>query len=190
MKMKNMLALLIVALMAFSVPVFATEVSLTDDQIDYLNKVGCPSAISDAYCTELGTVLNGVVYGQYTGDVKFKSYLYSNGRYGENTSIIYESSSTPVSAYQIAYSVIQKRVGGAGGVDGAGLGTRLPNGISGQVLTLQMIYREGSGTWVITPITKSGFTTITMDAVGEFATLIYMGDTLGWCLQGTNATIA
>ena len=101
-----------------------------------------------------------------------------------------QSSSTPVAAAQLAYAVIQKRIGGAGGLDETNGGTRLANGTPGQVISLIAIYREGSGTWIITPATKTGFSTITMDAVGEHATLLYVDDTLGWVLQGSNATIA
>jgi len=125
----------------------------------------------------------------YTGDVTFRTNLLAIGRYNGG-SLTLQSSSTPVTATQLAYSVIQKRIGGAGGLDETDGGTRLANGTPGQVISLIAIYREGSGTWIITPATKTGFSTITMDAVGEHATLLYVNDTLGWIIQGSNATIA
>lgn len=125
----------------------------------------------------------------FGGDLAFRTNLLANGRYNGGA-LILQSSSTPIGATQLAYSVIEKRIGGAGGKDETNGGTRLANGTIGQVISFICIYREGSGTWIITPVTKTGFSTVTMDAVGEHVTLLYVNDTVGWIIQGSNATIA
>ena len=121
-------------------------------------------------------------------DLKFRTNLIAEGRYGSSV-LTLESSSTPIEAAQLAYSVILKRIGGAGGLDGIGVGTELANGTPNQVLTLMAIYREGSGTWVVTPDTATGFTKLTFDADSEYATLLYVNDTVGWVIRGTSATV-
>jgi hypothetical protein len=121
--------------------------------------------------------------------IKFETNLLSDGRYGQAT-LILESSSTPIEAAQLAYAVIQKRVGGAGGLDNLGVGTELANGTEGQTITLQVILLEANGSWVVTPDTSTGFAKLTFDANKEYATLTYINDTIGWVITGTNATIA
>ena len=64
----------------------------------------------------------------------------------------------------------------------------LANGVPGQILTFQVSTLTGSA--VLTPTLCTGFTTITFDAAKEYVTLLYIDDTYGWILQGTNATIA
>jgi hypothetical protein len=124
-----------------------------------------------------------------TGDVTFRSTLISSGRYG-NAVLRMESSSTPIGAAQLAYAVINKRIGGAGGLDNQGWGTRLANGTPGQTITFTTDFVQTNGSWVITPVTTTGFTKVTLDAVAEFVTMTYISDTVGWVLTGTNATVA
>lgn len=181
MKLQKIFAMVLVLAMVFSGVCFA-EGTLSTDQEDYLNKVGAPSSINSDSQTQLGTEVNNLTDGN------FRSNLYAAGRYGDNTTVILQSSSTPVSASNIAKAIIQKRVGN--GVDNDGAGTELPDGVAGQLLTIQVILLETNGTWIVTPTTKTGFTNITFDAVYEFATLLYVDDTIGWILQGTNATVA
>lgn len=67
----------------------------------------------------------------------------------------------------------------------------LPDGEPGQLLTLQITERNGSGTFIVTPSTATGWATVTFDAVGEICTWWYVDDTTGWVIFGsTNATIA
>ena len=64
----------------------------------------------------------------------------------------------------------------------------LANGANGQLLTIVMVVDGGDGT--LTPPTKTGFSTITFDAVGDSVTLQYF-TTLGWMIVSNNgATVA
>lgn len=124
-----------------------------------------------------------------SGNVYFQSNLLANGR-EDGGALVMQSSSTPIGTTQLAYTVITKRVGGAGGLDNTDGGTRLDDGTPGQTLYLIVTYVETNGTWIVTPDTKTGFSTITFDAVGEHASLVYVDDTVGWIIAGSNATVA
>jgi len=63
----------------------------------------------------------------------------------------------------------------------------LEDGYAGQILTFQ-VSTMASGGAILTPTTKTGFTTITFDAAREYATLLYIDDTIGWICIATNAT--
>ena len=64
----------------------------------------------------------------------------------------------------------------------------LEDGYAGQILTFQISTLTGTAT--LTPDTCTGFTTITFDAAREYATLLYIDDTIGWICIATNATTA
>ena len=87
---------------------------------------------------------------------------------------------------------------GAGAVDTTNLVTELTttgadaltlaNGTAGQIKIITMIVDGGDGT--LTPTTFANGTTITFDAVGESATLVW-NSTVGWVATSTvGATIA
>jgi hypothetical protein len=64
----------------------------------------------------------------------------------------------------------------------------LANGSNGQILTIVMVVDGGDGT--LTPTTKTGFSTITFDAVGNSVTLQYF-PTQGWMIVSSyGATVA
>lgn len=64
----------------------------------------------------------------------------------------------------------------------------LANGTAGQLLTLVMIV-DGGGDATLTPTTKTGFSTIVFDAVGDTVTLQYF-TTIGWMVvANSGATI-
>ena len=64
----------------------------------------------------------------------------------------------------------------------------LANGTAGQLLTLVMTV-DGGGDATLTPTTKTGFSTIVFDAVGDTVTLQYF-TTLGWMVvANSGATI-
>lgn len=117
---------------------------------------------------------------QADGDVLFQSSLYAVGRKGGASTA--SSSSTGIAPSTIPYSILYKRVGGVDGLDMIGEGTNLPNGTSGQVLTLFVIGIQDTGNseWRITPTTSSTIDRITLDAVGDYITLVYVDDTFGW----------
>jgi hypothetical protein len=66
----------------------------------------------------------------------------------------------------------------------------LADGSAGQLLTVLAISRMGSGTAIVTPTTKTGFTTVTLDAAFEYVTLLFIDTTKGWVIVATNGTVA
>lgn len=124
-----------------------------------------------------------------TGNVVFKSTLYAVGGAGGASSV--NSSSTNLSAAQISYSLIRKRIGGGGGLDSTDGGTRLRNGTAGQMITFIITTVQSGGSWILTPVTKTGFSTLTFDTANDVATLLYVDDTVGWIIiSQTGCTIA
>lgn len=76
-------------------------------------------------------------------------------------------------------------------INTVGLAMTLAAGVPGQVMTIIGVNRIGSGTAVITPAVVNGYATITLDAVLESVTLLYIDDVIGWVVIGLNgATIA
>jgi hypothetical protein len=65
---------------------------------------------------------------------------------------------------------------------GASQALTLANGTNGQIKTIIHVVDGGSG--VLTPSTKTGFSTITFTAAGDSATLQYL-TTRGWIILGT-----
>jgi hypothetical protein len=62
--------------------------------------------------------------------------------------------------------------------------------VVGRVLTIYLGTKSGSDNAVITPVTKLGYSTITLDAANEMATLQWQGATLGWVILHTTGTVA
>ena len=59
------------------------------------------------------------------------------------------------------------------------------NGTAGQMLTVIYIAQgNASDSIVITPSTKTGYTTVTLTDIGDAATFHYVNDTVGWFLVG------
>ena len=73
---------------------------------------------------------------------------------------------------------------------GTGDALTLANGTAGQMITLLYV-AEGAGgdTAILTPTTLAGGTTITFNALGDAADLIY-SSTGGWYMKGGTAVIA
>ena len=65
----------------------------------------------------------------------------------------------------------------------------LADGTNGQIKTIVHQALSGGGTWVLTPTTKTGYTTITSTAVGETCTLQFF-TTIGWCILSLRGAIA
>jgi hypothetical protein len=61
----------------------------------------------------------------------------------------------------------------------------LANGTNGQLLTIIMVVDGGDGT--LTPTTKTGYTTITFNDVGDAVTLQFM-TTVGWMVVSNYGT--
>lgn len=125
--------------------------------------------------------------GYFSGDVTFNSSLLTNGRAGGASTM--SSSSTFLSAAGISYSVINKRVGGGGGLDSNGRGSTLPNGTQGQVITFLITALQSGGSWVLTPINGWNWNKAVFDAVEDSLTMLYE-TSLGWInLNNTSVTI-
>jgi hypothetical protein len=115
-----------------------------------------------------------------TGDWLFQTYLYAMGRGNAASSLA--SSATNIDAWSVPYVFIRKSIGGDSGLDETDGGTRLPNGYDGQVIVFYIGSCMTDGSWIVTPVTRTGFDYITFDAVGETVTLLYVNDTIGWII--------
>jgi len=82
---------------------------------------------------------------------------------------------TTDTAISTSYSLVRKDIGVQVGLAGT-----LADGSPGQVLTIIITARAGSGTFLVTPTTKSGFVRLTFDAADEYATLLFVDTTIGW----------
>ena len=122
-----------------------------------------------------------------SGDITFQTNLLATGRVNAVGTVA--SSSTNLAPSSLPYVVLLKSVSGASGLDTTP-GTTLQNGTSGQVLVLMIKSLMTSGTWVVTPTTCTGFTSITMDTKADVVSLLYVDDTIGWVITGNSgATI-
>jgi hypothetical protein len=65
----------------------------------------------------------------------------------------------------------------------------LANGTAGQIKTIAHVATSGGGTAVLTPTTKTGYTTITFTNAGETATLQYF-TTAGWLILSLRGAVA
>jgi len=178
------LALVLAPSLAFALTVYddGTKVGGETRRLNFINSTVASAANGQANVTPNNA--------DTTGDLTFRTNLLANGRYGNGT-LIMQSSSTPIGTTQLAYAVIQKRVGGAGGLDETDGGTRLDNGTSGQMITFVNILQESGGSWIITPDTATGFTTVTLDAAQESVTMLFVDSTVGWVIIGSgDSTVA
>jgi len=60
----------------------------------------------------------------------------------------------------------------------------------GRIVTVYLGTKSGSDNAVITPVTALSYSTITLDAANEIATLQWQGATVGWAILYTNGTVA
>jgi hypothetical protein len=65
----------------------------------------------------------------------------------------------------------------------------LADGVNGQIKIIAHVAKSGGGTAVLTPATKTGYTTITFTNVGETATLQFF-TTVGWLIIGLRGAVA
>lgn len=117
-----------------------------------------------------------------TGDIEFRSTLLANGRAGGASTL--GSSSTQLTPTALPYLVVYKKIGGGNGLDGIGWGTRLQDGTPGQTLCLVVTELQSGGTWVITPVTATGYSSVTLNAAYENVTLVFIDTTTGWVVTG------
>lgn len=63
----------------------------------------------------------------------------------------------------------------------------LANGVPGQIFTVIGAYQTDTGTVTLTASTKTGWQTAAIADVGDSITLLYLNDTSGWIVVGTNS---
>jgi len=105
--------------------------------------------------------VTGNVAGDVTGNVT-----------GNSTGITFGTVTTRSGAGAVAITASSVRLTTTGAD-----ALTLANGANGQLITIVMVVDGGDG--VLTPSTKTGFSTVTFSAVGQSVTLQYF-TTLGW----------
>ena len=93
------------------------------------------------------------------------------------------SMTTTDTAVSVSYSYVKKALGIQVGLAGT-----LADGKPGQLLTIAITERAGSGTFILTPTTKTGFASLTFDAVGDSVTLLFVNSTVGWVVISNTST--
>lgn len=88
---------------------------------------------------------------------------------------------TTSAADSLAIPVTHRVVAKTTGADAEAL--TLANGVAGQRLLIYLVV-DGGGDGTLTPTTKTGFATIVFADAGDYATLEYVDDTVGWILVG------
>jgi len=191
--MKKMFSILLaVAFLGMCSFANADERDLTYKGITELETFSGATASGDleiVYDASDGNVktISAVTGATRSGDITFQTNLLATGRV--NTASTVASSSTDLAPSSLPYVVLLKSVSGAGGLDTTP-GTTLQNGTSGQVLVLVIKSLMTSGTWIVTPTTCTGFTSLTFDTKGDLVSLLYVDDTIGWIVTGNSgATI-
>ena len=110
-------------------------------------------------------------------------------------------SSTGTATFANAVVTTPQSLSGAGAVNlttsataftstGAAQALTLADGVAGQIKTIAHVVKGASGTGVLTPTTKTGYTTITFTNAGDSVMLQFF-TTAGWCIIGSyGVTIA
>lgn len=107
-------------------------------------------------------------------------------------------SATKLAAFRVGLGGTPQALSGAGAVNVTALATKLTTTGASQALTLAdgtngqlkvIIHDVDGGSAVLTPTTKTGFSTITFTAVGESATLMFV-TTRGWIIIALNGAVA
>lgn len=89
-------------------------------------------------------------------------------------------------AVSVAYSYVRKAIAS----DPAFQNGTLANGTAGQLLTIFITEVQGSGTFTLTPTTKTGITSLVFDAPKDMVSLLYVDNTVGWILLSqTSVTV-
>jgi len=138
-----------------------------------------------------------------SGTITIQTTTYSNNSLSFNGDTAFSRASAgvfsgPGLSLSGAITTTPQALSGAGAVDvvtsataftstGAAQALTLLNGANGQIKTIAHVVDGGSG--VLTPTTKSGYTTITFTNVGDSVTLQYH-TTAGWCIVGIFGAVA
>jgi hypothetical protein len=102
----------------------------------------------------------------------------------------YTSQTSLTTAVSTSYMLVNKVITTNG--DAAFTQGTLANGLPGQFFTIAVVGTSpgnGTGSFTITPTTKSGFTSITMTAINDRITFFYINDTYGWAIVSYQGSI-
>lgn len=124
-------------------------------------------------CTDMGFTGNVITNDGSTCTLAMQLAGTANGGAATMT-----SNDTAVSP---SYAFIRKAIGFS-----AQAGT-LADGSPGQMLTILISEEVATGTFVLTPTTKTGFASLTFDNPGDLATLLFVDSTTGWVVVAGNS---
>ena len=145
---------------------------MADKKVTALTAVG--DGITDADLLMVITDVATTPVNKKITVANFLKYLPSFVGFGGTPQAITTSAAVDVLAYCTTLTC------GAGNLTGG-----LPNGIVGQTKYITMIATSG-GTFVCTPTTLNGGTTLTFAQDGDACTLLYTDATNGWSVVGNN----
>lgn len=111
--------------------------------------------------------------GEVTVNIAAKDTVAAGVRNGGATSMTTTEEAVPVS-----YSLVRKNIA----ADAAYNDGTLADGKPGQIMTFFISERQGSGTFIVTPETATGWEKISFDAVGETTTFLFTDTTNGWII--------
>ena len=89
--------------------------------------------------------------------------------------------STGILAIPLNYALTKKTYS-----DGSNESGTLADGIRGQIIHVVIDCHNSSGSFIITPTTKTGYTTVTLDNYGDSVTFLFLNSTNGWVIIGSN----
>jgi hypothetical protein len=127
--------------------------------------------------TEAGDVVNDkcipikVTNGYFTNEGTFYLLRSQASMTSGSTSMTTATTSVPTS-----YNFVKKAIA----LDPAFQAGTLANGVPGQILTIQITEVQTGGHFTLTPSTKTGFTSLYFDTVGDQVSLLYIDDVVGW----------
>ncbi len=102
------------------------------------------------------------------------------------------SSPSTTTAVPIGYAYVRQVI--TSNSDPAFTAATMADGKPGQILTIRVVGLSPSGAttggnYTITPTTTTGFTSIKLTAVGDFATFQFIDTTVGWVLLQSGGTV-
>lgn len=110
---------------------------------------------------------------EQVGTGKDAYYILRTQISGTSGTSVYTTLQTALSG---SYTYIRKSIAS----DAAFSTGTLSDGRAGQLITIEITAVSGNGTFTLTPTTKTGFTSLVFEAVGDIQTLLYVDDTVGW----------
>lgn len=179
-KLVSIFAAFMILALAITPQAFAIKVLEDGTEEGQVSEIKFSTGMNVAVQGKRAVVTTEASDGDYAGNVTFQSTLTAQGRAGGASTM--SSSSTYLSAAGIAYAVINKRIGGGGGLDGDGKGSLMVAGKNGQRLTFLITAVQSGGEWKITENgTGWNWNTVVFNAVDDMLTMDYISG-LGWII--------